>query len=454
MRTRLRHVWEAITTGYWFVPTVMMLAAVGLASALLYVDRAVLGARVGWLYAGGADGAKTMLSTVAGSVITVAGVVFSITIAALTQASSQFGPRLLRNFMRDTGNQAVLGTFVATFVYCLLVLRTIHGGGADGREFVPQASVTAAVVLAAASIAVLIYFIHHVSASLQAPAVVAAVLDDVEAVIARLPDDQGGTGVATGGAAAGDGLPPDFDAAARPIPSAKQGYVQAVDYAALTELAEGADVIVRLAYRPGDYVIEGTPLLLVWPPNGSGSGEFGRRTNAAFLCGRNATAEQDVEHGLRQMVEVAVRALSPGVNDPFTAINCIDALGSAICRVARRGLPGPLRFGRSGKLRVVTPATTFAGVVDTAFNQIRQYGRGSVPVTIRLLEIIAICGKQMVSDDQRAYLLRHARMVLEDSREAVKQQRDRDDVRERWEAAQRALGVRPEDVRAGVQRSE
>ena len=129
----------------------MTLAATGAAFLLVYVDRAMIRGRVGWLYAGGADGAKTMLSTVAGSVIAVAGVVFSITIAALTQASSQFGPRLLRNFMRDTANQVVLGTFVGTFIYCLLVLRKIHGKVEDGVEFVPQASVTGAVLLAAAA---------------------------------------------------------------------------------------------------------------------------------------------------------------------------------------------------------------------------------------------------------------------------------------------------------------
>ena len=441
MRTRLRHLWEVLTTGYWFLPTVMLVTAAAAAFLLLYIDRMMIGARVGWLYAGGADGAKTMLSTVAGSVITVAGVVFSITIAALTQASSQFGPRLLRNFMRDTANQAVLGTFVGTFIYCLLVLRTIHGKVEDGVGFVPQASVTFAVLLAAASIAVLIYFIHHVSVSLQAPAVIAAVLKDLEDVIARLPEDQGGTGETV---AASNGLPPDFAAAARPVPSTKQGYVQAVDYEGLMEVAERSDLIVRLEYRPGQYVIAETPLLHAWPADRCGGEDFAGRVNTAFICGRSATTEQDLEQALRQMVEVAVRALSPGINDPFTAINCIDALGSAVCRIARRGLPGPLRYDRQGKLRIVTPVTTFAGVVDTAFNQIRQYGRDSVAVTIRLLEMIAICGRQAVSDDQRRCLLRHAKMVYEDSQDAVSQARDGDDVRERWEAATRALGMQPE----------
>ncbi len=442
MRIRLRHLWETVISGYWFVPTVMVVAAALAAFLLLYVDRGLLGGRVGWLYAGGSDGAKTLLSTIAGSVITVAGVVFSITIAALTQASSQFGPRLLRNFMRDTANQVVLGTFVATFAFCLLVLRTIHGKLQDGAEFVPQASVTAAVLLAAASIAVLIYFIHHVSVSLQAPIIVAGVLSDLTTSIERLPERQVGVGVAAA-SASNDGLPPDFDDAAAPVRATVEGYVQAVDYDGLARRAERDGLILRLEHRPGDYLIKGSRLLGVWPA-GRCDEKLAADLNGAFICGRQGTPEQDVEFAIRQMVEIAVRALSPGINDPFTAINCVDALGSALCQVARRGLPGPLRHDANGKLRLVTPVTTFGGVADAAFNQIRQYGRGSVAVTIRLLEVITTCGRELVDDDQRRYLMKHAQMVYEDSREAVIQKRDLDDIRERWHGAVRVLNALPE----------
>jgi uncharacterized membrane protein len=445
MRTRLRHLWEVISSGYWFVPTVMSVAAVAVAVLLLYVDRRGFGSRaqLSWLYAGGADGAKTLLSAVAGSVITVAGVAFSITIAALSQASSQFGPRLLRNFMRDTGNQVVLGTFVATFLYCLLILRTIHGEIDDGQAFVPQASVTFAVLLAGASIAVLIYFIHHVSVSLQAPAVVAAVAADLKRVIARLADEQDVVAAAARGAAAPAGdnsaLPPQFEAAARAIASTREGYVQAVDYDGLVKLAETADLVMRLEYRPGDHVIQCATLARVWPAERC-AGDLDEQVNAAFICGRRSTPEQDVEFAIRQLVEIAVRALSPGVNDPFTAINCIDALAAALCRVARHSLRGPHRHDNAGKLRLVTPVTTFSGITDTAFNQIRQYGRGSVAVTIRLLEVIAQCAEQAKTTEQREALLRHARMVYADAGEAITSPWDRADVRRRWEAAVRALG--------------
>lgn len=441
MRLRLRHLWSVISSGYWFVPTVMMACAVVMSLVLLFLDRNVIDSDTSdsWVYGGGADGARVLLSTLAGSVITVAGVVFSITIVALTQASAQFGPRLLRNFMRDTGNQVVLGTFVATFVYCLLILRTIRGDFEGGTPFIPQASITTGVLLAAASIAVLVFFIHHVSVSLQAPAVVGGILAEMEEVISRLKEDQ--TGASAALMRTPDGLmPPDFDDASVPVIATRQGYIQAMNYGDIIAAASSADLILRLEYRPGDYVIEGSALLRAWPAD-RWDQKIGERLNGAFICGRHPTPEQDVEYAIRQIVEVAVRALSPGVNDPFTAINCIDALGTAICRIARQGLPGPLRYDEQGRLRVVTRVTTLEGVIDGAFNQIRQYGRNSVAVTIRLLEVIAKCGEQLTAPEQRDVLFRHADMVYHQSQEAVAEPRDRKDIQQRWDAIVRAFGA-------------
>ena len=163
MKLRLQSSWESLRTSFWFIPAVMTFVAIVLSFLLVYVDRRI-GPETevfGFIYSGGPEGARLVLSTIAGSMITVAGVTFSITIVALTLASSQFGPRLLRNFMHDTGNQVTLGTFIATFVYCLLVLRTVHT--VEGEDFVPSISVAVAIFLALAGIAVLIYFIHHVS---------------------------------------------------------------------------------------------------------------------------------------------------------------------------------------------------------------------------------------------------------------------------------------------------
>jgi uncharacterized membrane protein len=427
MGIRLRHIWERLRTSYWFVPAVMLVLSVVLAYGLLYVDRVLITSdmELSWLYGCGPEGARTVLATIGGSVITVAGVVFSITIAALTQASQQFGPRLLRNFMRDRANQIVLGTFVATFLYSLLVLRTIVSEDEGGASFVPQASVTAGVVLAAASIVVLIYFIHHVSISLQAPSVVAAVGDDLRVVIERLPRDQNGTSVPVD--AQPPAAPPE---GAMGITATVEGYVQAINFDELSALAERTGSTIWLDYRPGHYVLCGSRLARVAPPP-QAEDEFAAAVNDAFFCGARGTPEQDVEFAIRQLVEVAVRALSPGVNDPFTAVNCIDALGSAVCRLARRGLPGPHRYDKQGAPRLVVPVTTLPGAIDAAFDAIRQYGRESVPVIIRLIDTLAACAAQMTTEDARAALRRQLEIIARQSEGAITEPEDLAEIRRR-----------------------
>ena len=434
MWTRLRHLWSDLISGYWFVPAAMTSAAVVLAFCLLFIDRRLIGqgSQPAWLYAGGADGAKTLLSAVAGSVITVAGVVFSITIVALTQASSQFGPRLLRNFMSDTANQVVLGTFVATFVYCLLVLRTIHGEFDDGPAFVPQASVTAAVFLALASMAVLIYFIHHVSIQLQAPSVIASALAELQRTAERLKHEPES---ARGQRPSGQIDVPDDH---RVVASPTDGYLQAVEYEALLQAADEHDLLLKLEQRPGFYLIKGAVLLRAAPKERCPE-ELCRKLAKRFITGSRPTPEQDIEFSIRQLVEVAVRALSPGVNDPFTAINCIDALGSGLCTVARQGLPGPLRYGEDRRtVRLIFPVTSFDGLADAAFNQIRQHARGDVAVIIRLLETVTACASLLTAPEQRAALRRHAQLVYRHAQEAVTDPSDRADIAERWSEAESA----------------
>jgi uncharacterized membrane protein len=443
MRTRILHLWDIITTGYWFVPASMSLVAIVLAFGLLSVDRAdfAILRQISWTYGGGADGARLLLSTVAGSVMTVASVAFSITIAALSQASNQFGPRMLRNFMRDTANQIVLGTFVSTFLYCLLVLRTVHSEGTGGGSaFVPQVSVTVGVILAGASIAMLIFFIHHVSASLQAPAVLQVVADDLDRVITRLGGEQIGTAVPVSSQDA-PAIRSSFaigDACSVVVHC--DGYVQAVDFATLMEIAQSENRVLQLAVRAGDHVIFGTTVLQYWPSTPLDP-KVVARLEAAFICGSQRTPEQDVEFAIDQMVEIAVRALSPGVNDPFTAMNCLDALASAICRIAREGLPGPERYDSAGQLRILTPITTFQGVTDAAFNQIRQFGRGSVAVIIRLLEVLGEMAPHVRDEQHRASLLRHATMAFADAQKHIDSEHDLADVQQRHETAVRALST-------------
>jgi uncharacterized membrane protein len=263
VRALLIKYWDRLRSSFWFLPSLMAAGAVALAFAMVTVDEAVAEEWVlelGWVYTGGAEGASAVLGTIASSMITIAGLVFSMTLVALSLASSQFGSRLLRNFMRDTANQLVLGTFVATFLYCLLVLRTIRR--ADEVAFVPHVSVTLGVLFAIASLGVLIYFIHHVSVSIQADQIVARVGAELNAGIDRLFPDRTGQGTSR---PAAESLDDGFDARSRPIAADGDGYVQIVDAQALLRMATRADALFRVDRRPGDYVVEGTTIVTVAP---------------------------------------------------------------------------------------------------------------------------------------------------------------------------------------------
>lgn len=386
----------------------------------------------GWSFTGGAEGASSVLGIIAGSMITIAGVVFSMTLVALSLVTSQLGPRLLRNFLRDTTTQVVLGTFVATFLYCLLVLLTIRR--AEEVVFVPHVSIILGVFFAIGSVGVLIYFIHHMSVSMQANEIVARVSSELIVGIDRLFPEHIGRGAPRIPTA-----PPDadflaaFDRDALPIPASADGYLQFVDTDALLELAMEKDVVIRLERVPGHYVVAGCPLMLVWP--GERAIDLPTdQVNSAFALGNQRTSGQDIEFTVTQLVEIALRALSPGVNDPFTAITCVDHLASALSRLATRDMPSPYRYDSKDHLRVIAPGATFSEVTDVAFNQIRQNARSSAAVTIRLLEMIAVVVGFAHRSADRAALLRHAEMIARGARDGLSEGEDRQVVEARYQS--------------------
>lgn len=436
MRARIFKYWDRIRASFWFVPAVMAAGAVGLAFMSITLDESVkdwstLG--VDWIFSGDAEGAATILGTVAGSMITITGVVFSMTLVALSLTSSQLGPRLLHNFMSDTATQMVLGTFVSTFLYCLLILRTIRR--AEEASFIPHLSVSLAVLFAVVSVAVLIYFIHHVSVSIQANQIMARVGSELNEGIERLFPARIGSG--------GPRISPKqpsahfldaFDQTARPVCSAEDGYLQFIDGDGLIELAEKEDVVIRLVRPPGHYMVAGCPLAMVWPENRL-SDTLKERIHTAFALGNQRTPGQDIEFSVNQLVEIAVRALSPGVNDPFTAVSCVDHLGSALCRLAQREWPSQYRHDEQDQLRLIAPVVTFAEITDAAFNQIRQYGRSSAAVTIRMLETISVIAEFAHRPEERAALLRHAEMIARGAREGLPEAEDRGAVETAYQAA-------------------
>jgi len=431
MKSFFFNFWEALRGSYWFVPSLMTMGAIALSYAFLALDQRLNVSSLrgySWIYAGGASGARSVLSTVASSVITVAGTTFSITIATLSLASSQFGPRLLRGFLRDTGNQVVLGTFIGTFVYCLLILRTIRGEQTD--VFVPNFSVTCGVFLALASVGVLIYFINHVSASIQASHVIASVTGELNEAIDWLYP-----------ATLGEGDPTLSEQDVRPLPSHAipaecSGYVQTIDEDRVMALARAADGFLEIRRRPGTFATQGSPLALLYADLPLPK-DFCRDMNKAFVLGTTRTMAYDAGFGIDQLVEVASRALSPGINDPFTAMSCLNRLGEALSRLAARPVPSPCRYDR-GVLRLITRRLSFPEMVSSAFDPIRQYGSTSFAVTLHLLETLEVIAARTASEVNREALRRQARLI-HDGRSALSEPEDRQTVSDRYDHTMRHL---------------
>ncbi len=422
--------WDQVRSSFWFIPSLMVIAAAVLAAIAVWSDDVAAGGaitvpRFAWV--GSPEGATAVLGTIAGSMITIAGVVFSLTLVALSLASSQFGPRLLRNFMRDSTNQFVLGTFVATFLYSLLVMRAIQPG-AEG-DFVPHISVNISVVLALASIGVLIYFIHHISLSIQADEIIARVALELEQGIDRLFPDELGEDVprVDEGASRSESW---FDDAAT-IRAVDEGYLQIVDADTLLELAKSSSTILRLECRPGDYIVAGTPIVFV-APSSAVRDELIDAIRAALVVGNQRSTAQDVEFAAQQLVEIAVRALSPGINDPFTAMTCIDRLGSGFCRLACRKIPSSTRLDDAGEPRIVAPVVTFERMVAPALSMIRQSARADVAVTLRLLDAIRVVGSCVRRDADREVLVRHANLVHDCASESLTVRDDNEAVDRRY----------------------
>ncbi len=375
----------------------------------IHVDNAISGKvveKLGWIYAGGPEGARAVLAAIAGSMITVAGVVFSITVVLLSLASQQFGPRILRTFIRDRSNQVVLGSFVATFVYCLLVLRTVRG--TQSTDFVPYIAVTFGILLAVASIGVLIFFVHYAAESIQASSLIAAVGRELDGAIDSLYPDDIGSGDAD--------EEPEFEFAGSEtaVRSVETGYVQFIDGDEMLSVAVENDLVVKVEANPGDFVRRGESLVRV-EQDRKLDDKVCRALRATFGLGERRTATQDIDFLFRQLTEIAVRALSPGINDPFTAIECLDRLSAALSRLAGRTIPSGHRRDEQGNVRVITRPVTFAAVARKSLGSVLRYGESHEMVIGRLLEAIREMAPFIHRTEDRDVLAEAARHALDAS---------------------------------------
>ncbi len=441
---------EELLTTLWLVPTALVGAAVLLFVVTYELDLAASHHHLGlptWIHTLSPSDARQVLSAVAAAVITVVGVVFSITILALTLASQQFGPRMMRNFVRDVGNQVTLGVWVATFVYAVLTLGSISETA--HQTFVPYISITVTELLLMADVVVLIYFIHHIAKSIQLPEVVANIASDLTRAIdaefpvdAPIPEDPfPELEPVTPTPVVRSVLP---DPAARPLPqlldslasegatviAGESGYLQFVGYQQLVDIAERAGAVIRLTYRPGHFIVAGRPLALVWPPKAAN--QVGEALARSHLTGPHRTLIQDPVFAIDQLVEIAIRALSPAVNDTFTALTCIDWLSAGLCRISTRTLAEGVYRDRLGRVRLIEIDPSYSRMVNRATDKIRQASRGMPAVVIRLMDSLAHVVEYTTSADQRAVLMRQAEMILRAAEQDIQEPNDLAQVRERF----------------------
>lgn len=433
---------DYIRTAFWAIPAALLLAAALLATLTLWLDVVVLPPTdfgyVDWLNPSKMQGVSELLATTAAAILGVAGVTFSITIASLTLASQQFGPRLIRNFTQDRFTQTVLGFFIATFFYCMLSMQI--GSVISESSHMSLSTLVTVLVLTIVDLLMLVLFIHHICKAIQAETIISDVAEEMQRrAISLLP-------VALEDAPNEDesvitSLQADLKERGDDIVASSDGYVRAVDYTALLKYADKHEQIIGIVHRAGEYVLKGSMLAKVI--GAKRPEDMETVINDLVVIGPSRNPRQDLEFSIRQLVEIALRALSPGINDPFTAITCINRLGTLINMVASRATPPRIWMNEAGDIRLLVKVTTFEGLVDAAFNQIRQEASTHVDVTVRLLDVLHELIQLARNRYQTNALLQQARLIRVATRDAEFISHD-----------QKAIFDRFDDLATGLQEKE
>jgi len=380
----LRRLWSHLRSTYWFLPALVIAGCVALSYGMLTADNyfpTEYITHLGWVYTRDPSGARDLLSVISQSMITVAGVVFSITVVALTMASNQFGTRVLKSFARDAGNQCALGTFLGTFLYGILVMRRVE----SARNFVPSLSVAVGIFLAAASVIVLVYFIHHVVAEIQAENVVSAVSDDLyQTMDSVFPES-----IRTKTLYARESLSPQelalIGTIGQRVSNPKEGFVLDVDYDKLVHLAIKSRSVIRLHVLPGDFARENCPLATFWPENKPAVAKFPSSIRSCIPIGRQRSYDGDIGFGLQQLGLIAVRSLSPAINALGAAMDSNDRLIASLIRLGGREIPSPYHRDDSGKLRVISPAWDLERLIGNVLDPIRYAAAANPTVVAQMM---------------------------------------------------------------------
>ena len=425
MKTKIINFWESVRESYWFVPGLMLIGAVVSANAALVADAYWDLAKIrgfGWAVFSNSEGARAVLLAIASSTLTAATVTFSVTMVTLSSTSSQFGPRLLHNFLRDPLNQFVLGAFIGTFVYSLMVMRGLVVNG----DRIPNIAVTTSVFFVLVDALLFIVFIHHVTASIRIENLSATTGEEFIRSIYRLfPNPDRGEFKKSY-----PNEPPGFDPGI--VTGEKHGYIQAISFESLKTVAMEAGITIELLYKPGHFLIPGAPIANVRPKMLL-TASICEQIGASFLVGVQPTSEQDVEFAVRQLVQIAARALSPGINDPFTAMTCIDYLSTGLAIVGKRELPDPYVRDDSGKILVIQRCATFGGICEACFQIIRQMSVNNPPVAIHLLESLIRLASIVSRQKDKRTLLKIGKRTADSSIRECSTAHDRCAIKQRYE---------------------
>lgn len=412
----LRKIWENLRSSLWFRPVLWVGALALLALLLIIIDRSLAPSSqplvsLSWYFASDAAGARTILGSIATGMLTVTTLAFSIMMVAVVQTANAYSPRLLPQYLGDSANQHVLGILIGTFLYCILVLRAVRS--TPDIQFVPLLATNVAVLLALVATGAFIYFINHASHSISVSNVIRLIYKATNRLIEKENIFPENVGEPWTGAE-----PPPLPSAPPTILEAEGGgYVDLIESENLLAAAIAAGVVIRLECTIGDFVLPGRPLVTVWPQE-SIDEELASTVRDTIHLGKQRSLVQDLLFGIHQLSDVAVRALSPGINDPTTAVQCIDTLALLVSRWMKHERVSPYRCYQ-GKLRLVAPTPTFAEVLDNAYAQIRYYGLGDMETTLRLLEVYGHLSSLTSERGEKAILWEHVERLLETAAQAI-----------------------------------
>jgi uncharacterized membrane protein len=433
--------WRRVSTNFWFLPTVLTLAALVIAPTLVQLDEQLQATGrstdwLNWVHGGGLPGARRLLSAIATAMMAISTVMFSSQTTALTFIGQEYGSWLLRNFLGDSRNQLAFGAYISTFVYALMVLRTIHKEP-DGAP-VPHLALSLAIFLAMTGLGVLIYSMYHTSRFLQSSTTINYAAKDLMDTIRRLTLPSGGQALPPA-----EWLPPDCTGI--PVPAPADGYVQFVKERRLIKLCRQSQGRIILSRQAGDFVMAGTPLAVLFAQPAPAD-SLVAQIAATIVLGPQPNIEQDLRYAFNQLVQVALRAASPDRNDILTANMCVDRMGAALCLLAQRELPPKVRYDDAGAPRILARRAGFSDAVDCCVSPFRDSREPNGPLLLHILEILGIIGGCVRREEDRPVLRREAQLLAETAAAQAPTESARERIAHRYEDVCRRLGVSPRDL--------